>query len=53
MKSMKTLSQDSQSLGRDLNPRAPKYDAGVPTIWLQCSVAILIRVFYLTYVYYK
>jgi hypothetical protein len=31
MKPIKDLSQDSHSLGRDLNPRPPRYEAGVPT----------------------
>jgi hypothetical protein len=35
MNTMKTLSQDSPSLGQDLNPRPPKYEAGVLTHSLQ------------------
>lgn len=31
MKPTKDLSQDSQCLGRDLNPRPPRCEAGVPT----------------------
>jgi hypothetical protein len=30
-KTTKNLSQDSQSLGQDLNPGSPEYDAGVLT----------------------
>jgi hypothetical protein len=29
-----SLSQDSQSLGQDLNPVPPEFEAGVLTIWL-------------------
>jgi hypothetical protein len=33
-KSMKNLSQDNWSLGRDLNLGIPEYEAGVLTTWL-------------------
>jgi hypothetical protein len=34
----KNLSQDSRSPGQDLNPRSPKYKAGVLNTQPQCSV---------------
>jgi hypothetical protein len=37
-KTTKSLSQDSRSPGRDLNLGPPKYEAGVLTTQLQCSV---------------
>jgi hypothetical protein len=37
-KNTENISQDSQSPGRDLNLRPPKYEAGVLTTRLQCSV---------------
>jgi hypothetical protein len=37
-KTIKNLSQDSRSPGRDLNPGPPEYEAGVLTTRSQCSV---------------
>jgi hypothetical protein len=37
-KTMKNLSQDSRSPGQDLNPRPPKYEAGVLTTQPRRSV---------------
>jgi hypothetical protein len=39
MKTTKTLSQHSWSLGRDLNLRPPEYEAEVLTTWPWCSVS--------------
>jgi hypothetical protein len=33
------LSQDSLSLGRDLNSKPPEYEAGVPTTWPRGSMS--------------
>jgi hypothetical protein len=38
-KTTKNLSQDNQSLGRDLNARPPEYDAGVLTTRPWCLVS--------------
>jgi hypothetical protein len=45
-KSLKTLSQDSRSPGRDLNPGPPEYEAGVLTTRQRRSVLIYIYVCY-------
>jgi hypothetical protein len=37
-KTMKTLSQDNWSLGRDLKPGSPEYEAGILTTCPRCSV---------------
>jgi hypothetical protein len=35
---MKNFCQDSQSVGQDLNPGPPKYEAGVLSTLSQCLV---------------
>jgi hypothetical protein len=42
-KTMKNLSQDSRSRGRDLNTGLPEYEAGVLTTRTQRSVSVLLR----------
>jgi hypothetical protein len=43
---MKNLSRDSWSPSLDFNPGLPKYEAGVPTTWLQRFIEMYIGIYH-------
>lgn len=49
MKPTKDLSQDSRSLGRDLNPRPPRCEAGVPICDSHLCINLAADIFVLSF----